>query len=515
MRKKFALAACALMVMVSPLAAQYESCPADAADIDWQGEIPRVVHPDTALTHLYEATWATAATRVRKGPPGLPASPYLDENCYEDQVWIWDSCFMVLFSKYAPKAYPGKETLDNLYAPLHDGRPTPLLVHMRDNPPLFAWTENENYRFTADTAHLRRVLLEQQYLQRHFAWFDSIPKGHIDTSISPAYNPIFRDVVRDGRGQLRGYTWTGRASGMDNTVRGRDAGGYDSILWVDAIAQQALSARCIARLYRECGKRKEARAWQRTYLRLKKTVNRYYWDERDGYYYDIAVKDGKPCRVMTPASFWVMLAGIPDQKRAERMVRHLCNERELGGRYPWTSLARTDPDHDAATGNYWRGGVWLPIVYMGTKALEQYGMQELADSLAARVLQQQLRTYRNVSPHTIWECYSPSANEPSTEHGQRARPYFCGWSALGPISLFIENVLGFRQADGPRRILRWDLKPANGTHGLRNFRFGTVKADILYNAGTGLIDITTDSPFTLRVNRRTIRVQAGTHSYRP
>lgn len=502
-----------LALAATPVAAQVPERPADAADIDWQPEIPRVVHPDGELVKLYEKTWEIAAGRVRKGPEGMVASPYLDENCYEDQIWIWDSCFMVLFSKYAPKAYPGKETLLNLYAPLHDGAAAPLRIHMRDNPPLFAWTEDENFQFTADTAHLRHILFEKQYLQKHFAWFDSVAKGNIDERISPAYNPIFRSVVKDGKGNVKGYGWTGRASGMDNTVRGRDAGGYDSILWVDAISQQALSARHIANLYRQTGHKREAGLWQKKYEAIKKTVNKYYWDDRDGFYYDIGLRDGKPCRVMTPASFWAMLAGIPSRKQAARMVEHLRREDHLGGVRPWTSLARTDPDHNAATGDYWRGGVWLPMVYMGTKALEQYGYYDLADSLAARVLCQQLNAYKQVEPHTIWECYSPSSDAPSTEHGHRARPEFCGWSALGPISLFIENVLGFRHADALTRTLHWSLKRENGTHGIRSLKFGDVATDIIFNADTGKIEATANVPYTLRVNRRTIRVQAGTHTY--
>lgn len=50
---------------------------------------------------------------------------YMDENCYEDQIWIWDTCFMVLFAKYAPRAFPGIESLDNLYKPIHEKAATP------------------------------------------------------------------------------------------------------------------------------------------------------------------------------------------------------------------------------------------------------------------------------------------------------------------------------------------------------------------------------------------------------
>lgn len=514
MKRKFRFFIAALFVGHSLSSAQVQELPADAVRPDWKSEIPIAVHPDTALVNLYEKTWEIASGRVRRGPEGMVASPYLDENCYEDQIWIWDGCFMVLFSKYAPKAFPGKETLLNYYVPIHDHVRTPLLIHLRDNPPIFAWVESENYHFTSDKKQIDLVLRDKRYLQRHYDYFNNVPKGEVDTTVSPYYNPIRRGVVHDAQGLAVGYTWDGGASGMDNTVRGRDAGGWDKILWVDAISQQALSALCISRLLRETGDEAQAAVWQKEYDRLKTIINRDYWDERDGYYYDIAIKDGKPCRIKTPASFWAVLAEVPDSARAARMVGYLRSEKYLGGKYPWTSLSRDDPDHNEATGDYWRGGVWLPMVYMGTKALERYGYYALADSLAERVVRQQLRTYQNFLPHTIWECYSPSADCPSTEVGHTARPDFCGWSALGPISLFIENIMGLRKADALTETVTWSIKRSNGTHGLRRLRFGSIEADLVYNSSTGKVETRANRPFTIIANGQRIRVKAGIHKYR-
>ncbi len=169
------------------------------------------------------------------------------------------------------------------------------------------------------------------------------------------------------------------------------------------------------------------------------------------------------------------------------MVERLRSEAFMGGERPWNSLSRSDQDFDSVTGNYWRGGIWLPIVYMGSKALERYGYCELADSLAEKVVRMQARIYEQTEPHTIWECYSPVADEPSTEHGHRVRQEFCGWSALGPISLFIENIMGFRKADALSRTLTWDIKASNGTHGLRRLRFGDVETSLIYDATTNSI----------------------------
>ena len=481
--------------------------PADAVPVHWQTEVPQVVHPNRQLVDLYEKTWEIAAGRVRKGPEGLAASPYLDENCYDDQIWIWDACFMVMFSKYAPAAYPGKQTLDNLYVPIHEDRATPLRIHLRDNPPLFAWVEYMNYQFTGDKEHIRKVLLEKQYLQKHFTYFDTISYGNVNYKISP--NPIFKRTVRDAKGHLRGYSWVGGASGMDNTPRGRDAGGYQQILWIDAISQQALSALSISRLYRELGMRKEAHHWQKTYNGLKKEINDNYWDEEDGFYYDIAIADGKCCKIKSAASFWPMLAEIPNQKQAERMAEYLRSEKYMGGQYPWVSLSRDDRDYNSETGNYWRGGIWLPMAYMGTKALEKYGLTDLADELAEKVVMQQLRTYHAVTPHTIWECYNPGRDLPSTEHGHRARPDFCGWSALGPISLFIENIMGFRNANALTQTLQWDLKPEIGTYGLRHFKFGHICTDLVYQHDKHQIEITSNAPYRLIINGKTYKIKKG------
>lgn len=514
MRKAILSTILAALCGGSFLNAQMKDLPEDAVRPDWQSEIPRITYPDTALVHLYEKTWEIAAGRVRKGPEGMAASPYLDENCYEDQIWIWDGCFMVLFSKYAPKAYPGKETLLNYYVPIHDNIKTPLLIHLRDNPPLFAWVEQENYVFTGDSAQADLVVKQKRYLQKHYDYFNTIPKGDVNTDVSPYYNPIHRGVVKDNDGQIIGYTWTGGASGMDNTPRGRDAGGWDSIMWMDAICQQALAALNIAKLCRERGETAEAAKWQKEYERIKQVVNDRYWDEQDGFYYDISVTTGKPCRIKTPASFWAMLAEIPDSARAARMVKYLQSEQYMGGRYPWNTVSRDDKDYDGKTGNYWRGGIWLPTTYMGTKALEKYGYYALADELAERVVRLQLRTYQDYTPHTIWECYNPTANTPSTEVGRTARPDFCGWSALGPISLFIENIMGFRNANAITRTLTWDLKVENGTHGISNLKFGDVHTDLLYDAEKQRITVNANRDYDLLINGKQLHIKKGNRNYK-
>ena len=57
------------------------------------------------------------------------------------------------------------------------------------------------------------------------------------------------------------------------------------------------------------------------------------------------------------------------------------------------------------------GCPWLYV----NQALETYGYHDVAHENACRLLAQMSETYKTFAPHSIWECYSPSAARP----GQR------------------------------------------------------------------------------------------------
>ena len=94
-------------------------------------------------------------------------------------------------------------------------------------------------------------------------------------------------------------------------------------------------------------------------------------------------------------------------------------------------------------GKYWRGSVWLPTAYATLRGLTRYGYHTEAQKIASTLVEHMCRTYFEYEPHTIWECYSPSEYKPAmqTDNKTVVRPDFCGWSALGPIAIYIENVL--------------------------------------------------------------------------
>lgn len=469
-----------------------------------KGELKKELLPQPVFSEnpqfvdLYWKTWELAWGRV-KYQEGVFQSPYMDENLWEDTIWIWDTEFMVLFCRYAPAVFPGIESLNNFYESILNKKSSSLRIQHPDNPPFYSWVEYEYYKMTGDKERIKKVLLDDQFLQRHYYWFDSLKRG-TKLHFKHAWIALEKSNI--------GYKWGWVQSGMDNTPRGRGRKG--ELLWADALAEQALSALYIERLAKELGDKKIEKEFAALYKEHKALLNTYYWDEQDGFYYDLSEQDTSFVKVRTPTVYWTMLAEVPDKKQAERLVKYATDPNEFGGQYPWPSVSRSDKGYNHEIGDYWRGGIWLPLAYMSTKALETYGYEDVAYENSYKLLSQMSETYRTFKPSTIWECYSPSAPRPSERQYKDKRelvtPDFCGWSALGPISLFIENVLGFYNIDATKNLVEW-RKRGDGEQGLKNLRFGSTVTDIV--AKGRQVQVKSNKPYTLIINHKKYKIKVG------
>ncbi len=391
----------------------------------------------------------------------MPQSPYMDEAFCDTQIWIWDSCFMSLFCKYAQEVFPGVETLNNFYEVIHNkeklpqiipgekepewtgatpGNPSDININIADNPPLFAWAEYENALLNGDMEYVKELLYNRQILQKHYNWIEGLTER---IKLDGVYAQTYLICEKNG------YRWEGGSSGMDNTPRGRttpnakkERPNNPDMLWIDAICQQALSAKMISKLFGLVGDRNKAYEWNEKYNEKKNIVNKFYWDEEDKFYYDIDFNTNEFYKIKTIASYWPLIVGIPSKEQADVMLSYLFDENTFGGKVPMVSLARNDNDF-CTDGKYWRGSLWLPTAYATLKGLIEYGFFKEAQELSQKVLNHMLNTYNDFEPHTIWEAYASNDATPAT--GARAseglsRPNFCGWSALGPISIYISSL---------------------------------------------------------------------------
>ena len=151
---------------------------------------------------------------------------------------------------------------------------------------------------------------------------------------------------------------------------------------------------------------------------------------------------------------------------------------------------------------------------MVVKSLEKYNRLDLAADVAYSTVNHMARTWQNYFPQTIWECYSPTEYKPASNRNPSAvcRPDFCGWSALGPISMMIENLLGFHRADAVARRLDFHCRRQNCRYGIKNFRFGDIKCDIIVE--NGVLECVSDSSFTLCIDGTDHSISTGRNTIR-
>ena len=164
-------------------------------NFNWKNKIPQPICDDMPeYDKLYHKAWELAHDHIRS-IEGMPQSPYMDEAFCDTQIWIWDTCFMSLFCKYARDEFPGIESLNNFYDVLcgdnslpyvvptenepswtgaTPGVPYMIKIHIADNPPLFAFAEYENALFHGDIEYIKDLLYNRRVLQKHYEWIESL-----------------------------------------------------------------------------------------------------------------------------------------------------------------------------------------------------------------------------------------------------------------------------------------------------------------------------------------------------
>ena len=158
--------------------------------------------------------------------------------------------------------------------------------------------------------------------------------------------------------------------------------------------------------------------------------------------------------------------------------------------------------------------MWLPTTYMVLRGMTDYGFHKEAHDAAVSVLDYMWKTYEDYEPHSIWEAYAPEGYRPATytDDVRIVRKDFCGWSALGPIAIYLEYILGFYSIDAFERIVRWNKpKDFRSRIGVKNLRFGDVVTDIV--AEGKHVCVSSNAPYTLEINGKAFSIQAGEHEF--
>ena len=503
-----------------------------------RSRLPSPIYDDNpVLVRLYWKAWELAFRNFHEPAPQSGFVSQFIDAAFNQNIFLWDSCFMTMFCNYAYPLVPGISTLDNFYAKQHqdgeicreivrktgidfdpwanhedmpllsrwgwpaynetiggarsapviyEGRavpsPNPKLTLDALNHPIFAWAELEHYRVTGDKDRLEEV------------WQ---PLAH--------YYAALQLYLRQGNG-LYVTDW----ASMDNSPR--NAYLKNGGTGIDISSEMVLFARQLSEIALILGKDAEARQYSTEAEQLGSVIKQAMWDEKQKFYFDLTL-EGQRVPVMTVAAYWTLLAGAASPGQAADLVAQLKNPGTFGRPNLVPTLAANQAGYEPR-GGYWRGSVWAPTVTMVIQGLEKYGYSDLAREIAINHLNLVAHVYEKTG--TIWENYAPDY----PQQGNEAKSDFVGWSGIGPIAYFLEYAIGLRP-DAAHNRLVWRIEPGR-RRGCRHFRFNghvvsLIAAPAKHGSKGETIHIQSDSPFELQAYfqgaSKTFQVKAGKQKF--
>jgi neutral trehalase len=401
-------------------------------------DFPKIHFYDQDFVDIYDKTWAwlqdcwNSATE-KNGIEGKFFSYPGSQAVYQSDA-IYSSFFLV----YSNRIYQATPSLDLFYArqeangairaayDINTGKP----FIERDNAeclgiPLFAWAEYNIYHKSANKKRVKDVLA---VLDKYTAWIDKTFRKS---------NGLYRVPLA--------------VTGISNSPR---EGAYYSL---DFNAMMAINALYLSAMADILNDKDSSFQYKKQYFALKTRINALMWDPQDGFYHDID-RNEKRLPVKTIAGYWPLLAEIPNDEKAEKIISKLSDPNFFGAPHPFPSLSLSEKSFDE-NGRGYHGSVYPHLTFMVIKGLERYQRWDLARECAIRHLYFMLDSMSPDGNHhrgNLWEAYLPTKEGPAKWPGKPdfPRAHYLSYDALSTICLTIENIVGLF-ISLPRKTVDW------------------------------------------------------------
>ena len=141
-----------------------------------------------------------------------------------------------------------------------------------------------------------------------------------------------------------------------------------------------LDAWCLSQIANILDYREDHEIFLSEYESMKQLVDEYFWNEKEGFYFD-RYWNGMFSTRKAASNFYPLLARIPDERKAMRMIRHLLDDSEFWGDYVIPTISRDDPAF-RRNQQSWRGTISPPTNYLVYQGLKAYRF----DTIASEVL---------------------------------------------------------------------------------------------------------------------------------
>jgi neutral trehalase len=460
-------------------------------------EFPKLHFYDHDLTGMYDYTFNRLKGFWKRGTTENGLQPKYFNYPDAESINQFEAILSTFFLVYSNRVFPVLSLLDNFYHKqepegairgeysIKDG--SPVLTRKNPDgllPPLFAWAEYNIYHKIGLKKRVREIM---PILERYFTWLEQVCRQENGLYAVPLSATVMNNSPR----QTMKYP-------------------------IDFNTQVAINALYMSALGDILNDKEISYRYKKAYFSLKTRISSLMWNDRDRFYYDLD-KDEKQIRVKTAASFWPLLAEIPNEVRAEGLIAHLTDPKTFGLENPFPSLAANEKEFDER-GYGFRGSVFPFLTYMIIKGLEKYGKFELARECSIKHLYfvlEGLHTDEGLKG-TFWEAYAPAREGPASWPGNShfPRPMFLPYTALSTIALMIENVIGL-YISLPRKTVDWII-PSLEIMGIEDLALKRNMISILSNkSGRGWeIRLESEKLYYLTVNvldskKKTLPIPSG------
>ena len=463
-------------------------------------DFPKIHFYDQDFVDIYNKTWSWLSPywidseKGEQDSNGFFIYPENDNLILNQFESIMSSFFLV----YSNRNFDSCKNIDYFYKQQEENGAirwkydikTNQPVLDKGNPegvglPLFAFAEFNLYHKSANKRRIKEVM---PALQKYMDWLDKTFKQENGLYAAPVC-----------------------ASTMTNSPR-------ENVVYpIDFNACMAINANYMSALGDILNDKDLIFQYRKMYFSIKTKINNLMWDDESGFYYDLD-KDSNKIFTKTIASYWTMLAEIPNVDKADCLVKHLNDPKSFGTEHPFPSLS-ADDSHFSENGNGYNGSVFPAFNFMVIKGLEKYGQYEFARECAIRHLYFVLETLMPNDDKTVgdlYEAYLPNKEGKANMKGssELARPRYVLTVGLSTIALMIENVIGLA-ISLPRKTVDWII-PNLEIMGIENLSLKRNLITILSNKSTRGWEIQMESEklyyFTINIlgqKKKTLPIPSG------
>jgi alpha,alpha-trehalase len=163
----------------------------------------------------------------------------------------------------------------------------------------------------------------------------------------------------------------------------------------------------------------DAKNWKNKADERRKRMIQYFWNERQGLFYDFNFVNAKQSKYEYATTFYPLWAGVASKSEARAVARNLKLFEQAGG----LAMSRTESQ---AQWDFPYG--WAPIQLLAVEGLRRYGYDREADRISDKFLSVILENFRR--DHTIREKYNvvTRSSETSVAEGYAQNVTGFGWT---------------------------------------------------------------------------------------